>query len=54
MKTIQHIIYGYFSLIKYWDKEVGSVVLVNATLKTKNHKYVITKFCRYQTCHIIC
>lgn len=41
MKTIQHIIYGYFSLIKYWDKEVGSVVLVNASLKTKNHKYII-------------
>jgi len=41
MKTIQHIIYGYFSLIKYWDKEVGSVILVNASLKTKNHKYII-------------
>lgn len=41
MKTIQHIIYGYFSLIKYWDKEVGTVVLVNASLKTKNHTYVI-------------
>ena len=41
MKTIQHIIYGYFSLIKYWDKEVGNVVLVNASLKTKNHKYII-------------
>ena len=41
MKTIQHIIYGYFSLIKYWDKEVGNVVLVNASLKTKNHTYVI-------------
>lgn len=41
MKTIQHIIYGYFSLIKYWDKDVGSVVLVNASLKTKNHTYII-------------
>ena len=41
MKTIQHIIYGYFSLIKYWDKEVSNVVLVNASLKTKNHTYVI-------------
>jgi len=41
MKTIQHIIYGYFSLIKYWDKEVGNVVLVNASLKTKNHIYII-------------
>ena len=41
MKTIQHIIYGYFSLVKYWDKEVGNVVLVNASLKTKNHIYLI-------------
>ena len=41
MKTIQHIIYGYFSLVKYWDKEVGNVVLVNASLKTKNHIYII-------------
>lgn len=41
MKTIQHIIYGYFSLVKYWDKEVGNVILVNASLKTKNHIYVI-------------
>ena len=29
MKTIQHIIYGYFSLIKYWDKEVNHVILIN-------------------------
>jgi hypothetical protein len=41
MKTIQYIIYGYFSLIKYWDKEVENVILVNASLKTKNHIYVI-------------
>jgi len=39
MKTIQHIIYCYFSLIKHWDKEVGNVILVNASLKTKNHEY---------------
>lgn len=39
MKTIQHIIYCYFSLVKHWDKEVGNVVLVNASLKTKNHEY---------------
>jgi hypothetical protein len=41
MKTIQYLIYGYFSLIKYWDKEVENVILVNASLKTKNHIYVI-------------
>jgi hypothetical protein len=39
MKTIQHIIYCYFSLVKYWDKTVGNVVLVNASLKCKNHEY---------------
>jgi hypothetical protein len=40
MKTIQHIIYNYFSLIKHWDKEVENVVLVNASLKSKTHNYV--------------
>ena len=39
MKTIQHIIFTYFSLIKHWDKIVNHVVLVNASLKTKNHDY---------------
>jgi hypothetical protein len=39
MKTIQHIIFCYFSLIKHWDKIVNNVVLVNASLKTKNHEY---------------
>jgi hypothetical protein len=39
MKTIQHIIYSYFSLVKYWDKTVGNVVLVNASLKCKTHEY---------------
>jgi hypothetical protein len=39
MKTIQHIIYGYFNLIKHWDKEVNNVILVNASLKTKTHNY---------------
>lgn len=40
MKTIQHIIYNYFSLIKHWDNEVENVVLVNASLKTKTHDYM--------------
>lgn len=39
MKTIQYIIYCYFSLLKYWDKIVDNVVLVNASLKTKTHDY---------------
>jgi ribosome biogenesis protein Nip4 len=39
MKTIQHIIYCYFSLVKYWDKDIKNVILVNASLKTKTHEY---------------
>ena len=39
MKSIQYIIYCYFSLLKYWDKIVENVVLVNAGLKTKSHDY---------------
>lgn len=40
MKTIQHVIYNYFNLIKHWDKDVDNVVLVNASLKSKTHEYV--------------
>jgi hypothetical protein len=39
MKSIQYIIYCYFSLLKYWDKVVENVVLVNAGLKTKTHDF---------------
>ena len=39
MKTIQYIIYCYFSLLKYWDKIIENVVLINASLKTKTHEY---------------
>ena len=39
MKTIQYIIYCYFSLLKYWDKIIENVVIVNASLKTKTHEY---------------
>ena len=39
MKTIQYIIYCYFSLLKYWDKIIDNVVIVNASLKTKTHDY---------------
>lgn len=41
MKVIQHIIYGYFSLIKFWDKDIKNVILINASLKSKYHKYII-------------
>jgi len=39
MKSIQYIIYCYFSLLKYWDKIIENVVLVNAGLKTKTHDF---------------
>jgi hypothetical protein len=39
MKSIQYIIYCYFSLLKYWDKIINNVVLVNAGLKTKTHDF---------------
>jgi hypothetical protein len=39
MKSIQYIIYCYFSLLKYWDKIIDNVVLVNAGLKTKTHDF---------------
>lgn len=39
MKTVQHIIYSYYNLLKYWDGLVKNVVLVNASLKLKNHTY---------------
>jgi hypothetical protein len=42
MKTVQHIIYSYYNLLKYWDGLVKKVVLVNASLKLKNHTYQLT------------
>lgn len=39
MKTIQHIIYTYFSLMKYWENAVDKVQFINASLKLKNHTY---------------
>lgn len=39
MKTVQHIIYSYFNLLRHWDGLVKKVVLVNASLKLKNHTY---------------
>ena len=40
MKTIQHIIYNYFSLLKHWDGIVENVILVNASLKLKTHDFL--------------
>lgn len=40
MKTIQHIIYTYFSLLKYWENIVSKVCFINASLKLKNHDYI--------------
>jgi hypothetical protein len=40
MKTVQYIIYTYFSLLKYWDNSVYKVEFINASHKLKNHSYV--------------
>lgn len=40
MKTIQMLIFGYFSLLKHWDQKVGEVILINAVHKLQNHSYV--------------
>lgn len=39
MKSIQLLIFSYFSLLKHWDKNVDEVLLLNATLKLQNHDY---------------
>lgn len=39
MKSIQLLIFSYFSLLKHWDKNLDEVLLVNATLKLQNHDY---------------
>jgi hypothetical protein len=40
MKTIQHLIFSYFDLLRHWDKLVGEVILINATHKLQNHTFV--------------
>lgn len=40
MKTIQHLIYAYFDLLRHWDKVVGEVILINPSLKLQNHTYI--------------
>lgn len=39
MKTIQHLIFSYFDLLRHWDKVVGEVILINPSLKLQYHSY---------------
>lgn len=39
MKTIQLLIYSYFSLLNHWDKLSINVLLINASLKLQYHNY---------------
>lgn len=39
MKTVQLLIFSYFSLLNHWDKIVDNVLLINASLKLQNHNY---------------
>lgn len=39
MKTIQHLIFSYFNLLRHWDKIVGEVILINPSHKLQNHSY---------------
>lgn len=44
MKSIQLLIYSYFSLLKHWDKFVSNVILINASLKLQFHDYKPSEF----------
>lgn len=39
MKTIEHLIFSYFNLLRHWDKRVGNVILINPSLKLQNHSF---------------
>jgi hypothetical protein len=39
MKTIQHLIFSYFNLLRHWDKRVGEVILINPTIKLLHHSF---------------
>ena len=39
MKSIQLLIFSYFSLLKHWDKFIGQVLLINASLKLQYHSF---------------
>jgi hypothetical protein len=49
MKTIQFLIYGYFDLLRHWDKVVGEVILINPSLKLQNHTYTPQTFANSST-----
>jgi len=40
MKTIQFLIFSYFDLLRHWDKRVGEVILINASVKLQHHSFV--------------
>lgn len=40
MKSIQLLIYSYFNLLKHWENKVDEVILINASIKLQNHKYI--------------
>ena len=40
MKIIQLLIYSYFDLIRHWKKNVGEVILINASVKLQNHDFI--------------
>ena len=42
MKTIQHLIFSYFNLLRHWDNVIGDVILINPTLKLQTHSFVPT------------
>lgn len=39
MKTIQHLIFSYFNLLRHWDNIVTEVILINASHKLQNHTF---------------
>ena len=39
MKSIQLLIFSYFSLLKHWDKLSMNVLLINASLKLQYHTF---------------
>lgn len=39
MKTIQLLIYSYYSLLNHWDKLSINVLLISASLKLQNHNF---------------
>jgi len=40
MKTIQHLIFSYFNLLRHWENIISDVILINASHKLQNHSYI--------------